>query len=198
MGTTLTNQNSIQEETRRRLKSENAWYHSVQNLLSSSLLSKNIKIKTYRTIIFPVVLYECETWSLSLREERRLRVFQNGVLRIFRPKREEAKREWKKLHNVELHELYPSPKIVGVIKWRKMRMAGHVARIGEKRVVYRVLVGKSEGKCPLGRPRRRWEDNININLQEVGWGAGIDWIDLAEDRDRRRALVNSLMNLRVP
>jgi len=109
LGTTLTNQNSIQEEIKRRLKSGNACYHSVQNLLSSSLLSKNLKIKIYRTIILPVVLYGCETWSLTLREERRLRVFENRVLRrTFGPKRDEA----------------------------------------------------PEGKRPLGRPRRRWEDNI--------------------------------------
>jgi hypothetical protein len=109
-----------------------------------------------------------------LREERRLRVFQNSVLRIYGPKRDEVKREWRKLHNDELQDLYSSPNIVGVIKLRKMRLVGHVARIGERRVVYRVLVGRFEGKRPFGRPRRRWEDNIKMNLQEVGWKAGID------------------------
>ena len=105
--------------------------------------------------------------------------------------------EWRKLHNVELNDLYTSPNIVRVIKSRRIRWAGHVARMGERRGVYRVLVGKPEGKRPLGRPRRRWEDNIKMDLQEVGFW-GVDWIELAQDRDRWRALVNAVMNLRVP
>jgi len=111
--TTLTNQNSIQEEIKSRLKSGNACYHSVQNLLSSSLLPKNLKIMIYGTIMLPVVLYGCETWSPTLREERRLRVFENRVLRrIFGPKRDVVTVEWKKLHNGELNDLYCSPNIV--------------------------------------------------------------------------------------
>ena len=123
------------------------------------------QIKIYRTIILPVVLYGCETWSLTLREERRLRVFENRVLRgIFGAKRDEVTVEWKKLHNEELNNLYCSPSIVRVIKPRRMRRAGHVARMGERRGVYRVLVGKPEGKRPLGRHRCRWEDNIKMDL----------------------------------
>ena len=152
--TTLTNQNSILEEIKSRLRSENAFYDSVQNLLSSSLLSKNLKIKIYRTIMLPV-LYGCETWSLTLREERKLRVFENMVLRIFGPRRDEVTREWRRLHNEEVNDLYCSPNIVRVIKSRRMRWAEHVAHMGEERGVYRVLVGKPEGKRPLGRPRRR-------------------------------------------
>jgi len=171
LGTTLTNQNSIQEEINSTLKSGNACYYSVQNLLSSSLLSKDLKIKIYRTIILPVVLYGCETWSLTLREERRLRVFENRVLRkIFGPKSDEVKGEWRKPHNEELNDLYSSHNIVRVIKSRKIRRAGHVARMGEGRSVYRVLVGKPEGKRPLRRPRSRGEDNIKMDLQEVGCG----------------------------
>ena len=110
LGTTLTNKNSIKEEIISRLKSGNACYYSVQNLLSSSLLSKNLNIKIYRTIISHVVLCGCETWSLTLREERRLRVFENRMLRrIFRPKRDEVTGEWRKLHNEELSDLYSSP-----------------------------------------------------------------------------------------
>ena len=130
----------------------------------------------------PVVLYGCETWSLTLREERRLRVFENRVLRrIFEPKRDEVTGEWRKLQNAELSDLYCSPNIVRVIKSRRMSWAGHVARMGEKRGVYRVLVGKPEGKRPLGRPRLRWEDNIKIDLQEVGCGVmglwnGSSWL----------------------
>jgi hypothetical protein len=135
---------------------------------------------------------------LTLREEHRLRVFENRVLRrIFGPKRDEVKGEWRKLHNEELCDLYSSPSIIRIIKSRRMRWAGHVARMGKKRNAYRLLVGKPEGKRPLGRPRCRWVDNIKMDLGEVGWGY-VDWIGLAQDRDRWRALVNSEMNLWVP
>jgi hypothetical protein len=142
LGTAVTYRNSIQEEIKNRLKPGNSCYHSLQNLLSSSLLSKNIKI--YRTIVLHVVLYGCETWSLTLREGRRLRVFENGVLRkIFGPKRDEVTREGRKLPNEELNDLYFSPNIVRVIKSRRMRWEGHVARMGDRRDVYRVLVGET-------------------------------------------------------
>jgi hypothetical protein len=113
LGTTVTNQNLIQEEIKRRLNSGNACYHSVQNLLSSRLLSKNLKIRICKTIILPVVLYGCENWPLTLREEYRLKVFENRVLRrIFGPKRNEVTGEWRKLHNEELRDLYSSPSII--------------------------------------------------------------------------------------
>jgi len=135
---------------------------------------------------------------LTWREERKLRVFENMVLRrIFGPRRDEVTGEWRGLYNEELNDLYPSPNIVRVIKSRRMRWAGHVARMGEKRGAYRVLVGKQEGRIPLGRPRRRWVDNIRMDLQEVRCGY-MDWIGLAQDRDRWRTLVSAVMNLRVP
>jgi hypothetical protein len=144
--------------------------------LSSRLLSRNVKVKIYKSIILPVVLYGCETWSVTLREEHSLRVFENRVLRrIFGPKRNEVTGEWRKLHNEELHNLYSSPDIFRQVKSRRMRWAGHVARMGEQRKMYKVLVGKPEGKRPLGRPRRRWEDGIR----------------------RWRAVVSAVMNLRV-
>jgi hypothetical protein len=145
LGAALTTRNSIHEEIKSRLKSGNACYHSVQNLLSSRLLSKNTKITVYRTVILPVVLYGCETWSLTLREEQRLRVFENRVLRrILGPKRDEATGEWRRLRNEELDDLYSSPNIIRVIKSRRMRWAGHVARMGEGRGAYRILVGRPE------------------------------------------------------
>jgi hypothetical protein len=125
-------------------------------------------------------------------------VFENKVLRrIFGPKRDVVTGGWRKLHNEELHNLYTSPSIIRIIKSRRMRWAGHVARMGEKRIVYRLLVGKPEGKRPLGRPRRRWIVNIKMDLLEIGVNF-VDWIGLAQDRYRWRALVNSVMNLRVP
>ena len=140
----------------------------------------------------------CGTLRDFAREECILRVFDNMVLRrIFWPTRDEVTGKWRKLHNEELNELYSLPNIVRVIKLRRMRWAGHVACMGERTGVYRVLVGKPEGKRPLGRPRRRCEDNIEIDLQEGGCG-GMDWIDLAQDRDRWRELVNAVMNLRIP
>jgi hypothetical protein len=125
-------------------------------------------------------------------------VFENRVLRrIFGPKKDEVIRGWRKLHNEELHNLYCSPSVIRMIKSRSMRWAVHVARMGEKRNGYRILVGKPEGKRPLGRPRRRWEDNIKMDVREIGWG-GVDWIELAQDRDQWRALLNRVMNIRVP
>jgi hypothetical protein len=132
-----------------------------------------------------------------LREEHRLRVFENRVLRkIFGPKREEHG-SLRKLHNDELHDLYSSPNIVRVIKSRRMRWTGHVARMGEGRGAYRVLVGRPEGKRPLGRSRHRREDNIKMDLGEIGID-GTNWIRLAQDRVQWRAFVNTVMNLRVP
>jgi len=140
LGTTLTNQNSIAEEIKSRLNSGNACYHSVQNLLFSRVLSKNLNIKIYRTVILPVVLYGCETWSLTLREERKLTVFENRVLRrIFGPRRDEVTGEWRRLHNGELNDFYSSPNIVRVIKSGRMRWAGHVVHMSEEWGLYRVL-----------------------------------------------------------
>jgi hypothetical protein len=132
-----------------------------------------------------------------LREEHRLRVFENRVLRrIFGPRMEEDE-SWRTLHNDELHNLYSSPNIVRVNKSRRMRWAGHVARMEEGRVVYKVLVGRPEGKGPLGRPRRSWEVNIKMDLRETGID-GANWIRLAQDRVRWQAFVKTAMNLQVP
>src|SRR5215472_9585799 len=138
---------------KRRSETGNSCYHLVQNLLSSRLLSKNTKIRVYRTVVLHVVLYGCETWSLTLREEQRLRVFENRVLRrIFGPKKDEATGEWRRLHNEELNDLYSSPNIIRVIKSRRVRWAEHVARMGEKRGAYRILVGDLREGDQLGDP----------------------------------------------
>jgi hypothetical protein len=175
LGTTLTDQNHTQEEIKSRQNSGNACCHSVQCLLSPRQLSRNLKVKIYKNIILPVVLYGCETWSLTLREEHRLRVFENRVLRrIFGSRNGRLE----KVANGELYNLYSPPDIIRQIKSRRMRWAGHVARIGEGRNVYRVLVRKPEGKISLERPRRRWEDGIKMDLREIGWGvwSGFTWL----------------------
>ncbi|KAJ4445737.1 hypothetical protein ANN_12422 [Periplaneta americana] len=198
LGATVTNINDTREEIKRRINMRNACYYSVEKFLSSSLLSKNLKVRIYKTVILPIVLYGCKTWTLTLREEQRLRVFENKVLRkIFGAKRDEVTGEWRKLHNGELHALYSSPDtVIRNIKSRRLRWTGHVARMGESRNGYIVLVGRPEGKRPLGRPRRRWEDNIKMDLREVGYD-GRDWINLAQDRDQWWAYVRAAMNLRV-
>ena len=141
----------------------------MQNFLPSSLLSKNIKIKMYRTIIFPVILYGCEIWSLTLNVVRRLRFSEKNVLRrIFDPRRNELTGEWKNLQNEVLNDLYSSSNIIQLIKSRIMRLMRYVACMEDSRVVYRVSVGKPEAKRPHGRSRRRWEDNIKMDLQEIG------------------------------
>jgi hypothetical protein len=125
-------------------------------------------------------------------------MFENRVLRrIFGPKRDGVTEEWRKIHNEELNDLYGSPNNVRVIKSRRMRWVAYVTRMGERRGLYRVLVGKTMGNSPLERPRRRWEDNIKMDLQEVGCG-GMDWIEHTQDRDKWRGLVNAVMNFWVP
>jgi hypothetical protein len=143
-----------------------------------------------------VVVYGYETWSLALREQHRLRVFENRMLRrIFGPTRNDMMEEWRKLHD-ELRDLYSSPSIIKIMKSRKIRWAGHVERMGEKRNAYRLLVGKPEGRRPVGGPRYRWVDNIEMDLVEIEWGA-VDWIGLGQDTDEWRAVVNALINFWV-
>jgi hypothetical protein len=144
----------------------------------------------------PFVLYGCGTWSLTLRDGHTLRVFENRVLRrIFGPKREEHG-SWSKLHKDKLHNLYSSPNIVRVMKSRKMRWEGHIARMGEGKGVCEVLVWRHEGKRPLGRPRHRWKDNIKRDLREIGIDMA-KWIRLAQDKVQWRAFVNTVINPRV-
>jgi hypothetical protein len=163
--------------------------------LSSRQLSKNVKIRIYKTVILPVVLYGCETWSLILREESRLRVFENRVLRrIFGPKRGEVTGGWIKLHNEVHHNLYSSPSVIRMIKSRMMIWALNVAQVGDS--TYRTLIEKPEGKGLVGRPRCSWMENIKMVLREIVWG-GMNWIDLVQDREQWRALVNTVMNLRI-
>jgi len=175
LGTTLTNQNSIEEEIKSRLRSGSACYHSVQHLLSSRLLSKNLKIKIYRNLILLVVLYGCETWPLTLQEERKLKVFEKMVLRRTGPRRDEVTGEWRRLHNEELNDLYCSLNIVRVIKWRRIRWAGHVARVGEERGCIGSWWGnRREGdhwgdlgvdwRIILGRISRTWDVGIWTEL----------------------------------
>jgi hypothetical protein len=154
----------------------------------------NIKIRISNAIILSVVLYGCETWTVILREEHRLTVFENRVLgRIFGPKRDEATGGWRKLHNEELYNLYSSSSII-----RKENGMGRACSTnGAKGNACRILVRKAEEKIPLGRRRRRWVDNVKMDIRDIGWD-GMDWIDVAQDRDQWRALANTVMNLMVP
>jgi hypothetical protein len=152
--------------------------------LSSRPLSKNLKIRIYKTIILPLAVYGCETWSLTLREKCKLRVFENRVLRrISGSQRDGVGGGWSKLHNDELHDLYSSASVIKISTSKRIMWAGYAARKGEKRNVYRVLVGKPEVKKPLGRPRRRWMDSIKLELVGIERG-GVDWIGLPQDSYR--------------
>jgi hypothetical protein len=125
-------------------------------------------------------------------------VFENRVLRrTFGQKRDEVIGGWRKLHSKEIHNLYSSPSIIRMIKSKRMRSAGNVAHMGENKNAYRILVGKPEGKRPLRRPRLRWQSDIRMDLREIGLG-GMDWIDLAQDREQWRSLLNTVINLRIP
>jgi hypothetical protein len=146
------------------------------------LLSGDVKVEIYRTIILPVVLCGCETWSVTLGEEHRPRVFGNRVLRgMFGPTRDEATEDCRKLQNGELHNLYSSVDIIRQIKSRKMRWAGHVPRMTEGRNLHKVLVGNPKGKRSLEKPRRRWVVGIKMDLREIGWGrvwSGFTWLSI--------------------
>jgi len=164
--------------------------------LCSSLLSKNKKIKIYRTIILPVVLYGCKTWSHTLTEECRLRVFKNRVLRrIFGPKRVEVTGEWKRLYNEQLNDLYASKKYYSGDQSMQNEMGG-ACNVWVRGEGHKVLVGKPEGIRTLVRCRNRWQVNIKMYIQDVRW-EGMDWTDLARNRDRWQTLVNAVTNLWV-
>ena len=143
------------------------------------------------------MLYGCETWYLTLRVECRLKIFENRILRrIFGPKRDEN-REWRRLNNEKLHSLYRSVNTVRMIKSRRLRWAGHLDRIEERRSAFKMLTYNPTWKRPLERPRRRWGDNIRMDLEEIGINAG-NWVDSTQDGNYWRALVNAALNLRVP
>jgi hypothetical protein len=185
-----------QEEIKRKFG--NACYHSVQKLLSFHPLSKSVSIKIYKTLIFLCFCVVVKLGLLTFREERRLRVFANRVLRrIFGSKRGEVTGEWRKLHNEELRYLHSLPSIIWMIKSRRMRRAGSCSMNGEKRNACRILMGKPEGKRPLGRPSCSLMDNIKMNLWEIGWNC-MDWLGLSQDGVQLRALVNMAMNFLVP
>jgi hypothetical protein len=156
LGTTLTEQNCMHEQIKSFVNSGYACYHSVQSLLSSRLLSRNLKVTTHKTTVLPVVLYGCETLSLTFREQHRLRVFETRVLRRkFGPKNYKVMGKWRKLRSGELHNLYSSPDIIRRIKSSRIICVGHMARMGEERKLCMFSVGKPEGKCPLRKPRCR-------------------------------------------
>ena len=175
LGATVTNTNDIREQIKRRINMVNVCYYSLNFIVPPAF--QELKVITYKTIILPVVLYGCETWSLTLREEHRLRMFENKVLRkIFGAKRDEITGEWRKLHSAELHALYSSPNIIRNLKSRRLRRAEHVARMEQYRNAYRVLVGKPEGKRSLGRPRCRWECSMKMDLKEMADSIEVNYL----------------------
>ena len=196
LGVTVTNTNDIRIEIKRRINIGNACYYSLEKIVSPVCFPGNWKlrhIKQYYTT-------GCIVWLWNLvsifREEHRLRVFENKVLRkIFGANKDEITGEWRKLQNAELHTLYSSSNIIRNLKSRRLRWAGHVARVEQSRNAYRDLVGEPERMRPLGRPRRRWEDSFKIDLRELGCYAG-DWIDLAWDMDQWWVF-RTVMNLQV-
>ena len=193
----IENQECIYEEIKCRFKAGNSFYYTVQTVFYSRFLSKNLKIKIIKTIIFLVVLYGCETLSLRLNKGCKTRVFENLTMRrIFWPKRNEN-REWRRLHNEELLSSYRSASIVRVIKFRRLRWVAHVARMDEGQRSFKILTDKPTWKRPLGGPRCRWEDNIRMDLNEIATNTR-NWVDSAQDRDYYRAFVNAVLNLRVP
>ena len=154
-----TNRNEVHKEIKHTLNSGNACYYALQGLLLSHLLSKNIKLKICKKVFLPVILYGCETWTLTLREEKRLQIFENKVLRkIFGTRRDDQTGECIRLHNGELHDLYGKPNIIRIVESRRLRWAGHLTRMGNERGARKLLVGKPEGERPVGRPRMRWEN----------------------------------------
>jgi hypothetical protein len=198
VGTSLTNQKAIQEEIKSTLKSGNCLLVYGAETFVFCFVIKNFKYNVIQKYNFACCFVWVTTWSLTLKQKLRLSMFENRMLRrIFGHKKDEVTGEWRKLYNEELKYLYPSPNIVRVIESSRMRWVVYVARMGERRHVYKVLVGKSEGKRPLGRLRRRWEDNIKVDLQEVGC-EGMDWIDVVQNRDRWQALVKAIMKIRPP
>jgi hypothetical protein len=198
LGALITDRNYIKSELKRRTRSGNACYYSVQKLLATRLLSKKAKLIIYRSIILPVALYGCETWTLTREYENWFRVFENKVLRrIHGPKRDDHTGEWRRLHNEELHSLHAAPDILRVIKSRRLRWAGQVAHMTDDRTVYRVMVGNLQGKRPVGRPRTRWADNVKKDLREVGLSED-DWMDRARDGSAWRGVVGAAMDFRAP
>jgi hypothetical protein len=193
LGTTLTDQNGIHEEIKSRLNSGNACYHSVQSLLSSRLLSRNVKVKIYKTIILPVVLYECETLSFTPREGHRLRVFENRVLRrIFGPKKDEGTGKWRKLHNEELYTVFCTHLQISSRRSSQGELDG---RAWERRENCTRFWWETPKERDHSEDRE--VDGIRMDLKEAVWGRGVESIRLAQDRDRWRALVYAVMNLRV-
>ena len=180
LGSVITRKNEIQEEIKARLKAGNACYFSVSTLLRSRILSRNIKLRIYKTIILPTVLYGCETWPLTLKDEQRLKVFENKVLRkIFGPKKDESTGEFRRLHNAELRSMHPV-NIIEVISSRRLKWACKVVGLSNERIPKKLINAEPTGKRPRGRPKRRWEDSIKSDLMNLGL-EGSPWTEICSD-----------------
>ena len=190
LGSTVTTENRVEEEVKLRIASAARYSWSMSKVLNSNILSRRTKLKAYRTIIRPILTYGCETWRLTKDLERKLEVFENGILRrICRPVWDAELGQWRKRHNRELREMTSMPLITSIIMVQRLRWAGHVARAEEDRLISLVTTRQPEGRCLPGRPRMRWSDNVRQDLGKLQVDNPGGWWDIAQDRNKWRLLV---------
>ena len=192
LGSTLTSDSDVSEEVKIRIGAASRASWAINTLLKSNVLSRSTKIQAYVTIIRPIVTYGCETWRLTKDLERRLTVFENGILRrIYGPVRDDQTGEWRRRHNVEIRELSGLPPITSYIRAQRLRWAGHIARMEEDNLLKQIVKGMPAGRRPVGRPRMRWSDNVRGDLMLLEQERPDEWWEVAQDRGQWRLLVKA-------
>ena len=190
LGSILTSSNEVKEEIKARIAAASKCSWAINDILKSNLISRRTKIQAYTTIIRPIATYGCETWALTKNTESMLTVFENAILRrILGPMRDELTGEWRRRHNVELRQLSALPPITSFIRSQRLRWAGHIARMGDETTLKMITQGVPEGRRPVGRPRKRWIDNIKQDLELLNIDNREEWWELAQDRRPWRRLV---------